>query len=98
MPLDKGGQSICSKTVSDPLQRASASSVGKPLSAPGPTMYSEGAGDGRCRVQDPGGVAGTLPDIRKDANRVPLEEGEAIVVGAMVFDRLGARHGSQIHD
>ena len=81
--LDEGGQSIGSKTVSDPLERAGASSVGKLLSAPGPTMYSEGAGDGRRRVRDPGGVDGTLPDVRKEANRVPLEEGEAIVVGAI---------------
>ena len=81
--LDEGGQSIGSKTASDPLERAGASSVGKLLSAPGPTMYLEGAGDGRCRVRDPGGVDGTLPDVRKEANQVPLEEGEAIVVGAI---------------
>ena len=81
VPLDEGGQSICSKSVSDLLDRAG--SVGKSLSAPSPTMYSEGAGDGRCRVRDPGGVDGTLPEVRKGANRVSLEEGEAIVVGAI---------------
>ena len=99
VPLDEGGQSIGSKTVSYPFDRAGASSVGKPLSAPGSTMYSSGAGDGRCRVRDPGGVDGTLPDVHKEANRVPLEEGEAIVVRCtMVFDRLGERHGSRVHD
>ena len=89
VPLDEGGQSISSKTVSDPLELAGASSVGKPLSAPGPTMYSEGAGDGRCRVRDPGGVDGTLPDVCKEANRVPLEEGEAIVVGELARQHHG---------
>ena len=41
VPLDERGQSIGSKTVSNPLERVGASSVGKLLSAPSPKMYSE---------------------------------------------------------
>ena len=34
--------------------------MGKPLSAPGPKMYSEGTRDGRSSVRDPGGVDGNF--------------------------------------
>ena len=57
--------------------------MGQPLSAPGPTMYSKEAENKKYKVQDHGGLDGTLPDVPKEANRVPLEEGEAIVVGAI---------------
>ena len=83
VPLDEGGQSIGSQTVSDPLERAGDSSVGKPLSAPGSKMYSEGAGDGRSRVRDPGGVDGTLSDVRKEANRVPRKKGKQLSWGPL---------------
>ena len=83
VPLDEEGQSIDSKTVSDPLEHMGANSGEKPLSALGLKMYSEGAGDGRSRVRDPGGVDGALPDVRREAHRVPLEEGVAIVVGVI---------------
>ena len=96
--LDEGGQSISSKTVSGPLERVPASNVGKPLSAPGPTMYSEGARDGRCRVHDPGGVDGTLPDVRKEANRGRNCRGGHWLGGTLVFDRLGERNGGRVHD
>ena len=54
----------------------------KLLSASGPKRYSEGARDGRGSLRDPGGGVSKFQDFRKEVNRVPLEEGEAIVIGS----------------
>ena len=83
VPLDEEDQSIDSNTVSDPLKRTGANSVRNPLSALCPKLYSEWVRDGRSRVRYPGRVDGALLVVRKEAHRVPLEEGEAIVAGGI---------------
>ena len=46
-------------------------------------MHSDEVRDGRGGPRDHRGDDGTLQDLRKEAKRVPPEEGEAIVVGAV---------------
>ena len=90
VPLDERDQFIGSRTVLNPLEYAGASIVGKLLSASGPLMYSEGARDGRGGLRVHGGADGTLQDFRREANRVPPEEGEAIVVGPLARRHRGS--------
>ena len=75
-----GGESVGSRTVSDPLEHSGVSIHAEPLSVSLPRMHSDGVGNGGGGPRDHQGED-TLQDLRKEAKRAPPEEEEAIVVG-----------------
>ena len=88
-PLDVGGESVGSRTGSNPLEHSGVGLHVKPLSGSLPRMYSDKDRDGRGGPRDHRGDDGTLRDLREEAKRGPPEEGEAIFVGLLARRHRG---------
>ena len=82
VPLEVGDGSVDSMTVLDPLEHSGVSVRAEPVSAYLPRMYSEESRNGRGGPRDHRGEASTLQDPRKEVERAPPEDGEAIVGSA----------------
>ena len=83
VPLEGGDGLVDSMTVLDPLEHSGVGVRAESLSTYLPRMYSEESRNGRGGPRDHGGEDSTLQDPRKEVERAPPEDGEAIVVGAV---------------
>ena len=70
-------------TVLDPLEHSGVSVRVETVSAYLPRVYSEDPRNGGCDPRDHRDEDNTLPDSMKEVERGQLEDGEAIVVGAV---------------
>ena len=83
VPLEVGDGSVDNMTVLDPMEHSGVGVPAEPVSAYLPRVYSEEARNGGGGPRDHQGEDSTLQDPRKEVERAPPEDGEAIVVGVV---------------
>ena len=98
VPLEEGDSSVDRVAESNPIEHSGVNEPTDPPSVSQPKKHSEVSGDGGKGLQDHVWDDSMLLDIRRKDRRPSPEDGEAIVVGAVVSDGLGGRSGDRIHD
>ena len=74
---------VDSVAVLDPIERSGVRGTADPPSAGQLMMHSEASGDWENGRQDHTSDHNTPPDVRTEEQRLSLDDGEAIVVGAV---------------